>query len=171
MMSTFVYGASQLMLIGCVCFQASGARSFARSAPIKIDTKSAPSHTDRLASFSDCRSENIIATSYAAAGFSYAAQTGHIHCNVCGLTLSGFVTQAYDPLSLHQTYVSSCKFLATTDVGSGESIDRHRYYLLVVGFFKLARCQIFGFVSISAFLNSITRYNWCSRDFPNANPS
>ena len=38
MMSTFVYGASQLMLIGCVCFQASGGRSFARSARIKIDT-------------------------------------------------------------------------------------------------------------------------------------
>ena len=120
-------------------------------------TKSTPSHTDRLVSFSDCRSENIVATSYAAAGFSYAAQSVHIYCDVCSLTLSGFVTQAYDPLSLHQTFVPSCNFLATIDVGSGKSIDRHRYYLLVVGFFNLVRCQIFGFVSISAFLNSITR--------------
>ena len=77
--------------------------------------KSTPSHTDRLASFADCRSDNIIATSYAAAGFSYAAQSGYIRCDECGLTLHRCDIHAYGAVSLHKTYAPSCKFLATTD--------------------------------------------------------
>ena len=61
------------------------------------------SNTERLATFSDCRSDNIVATSYAAAGFSHAAETGYIRCDECGLTLHRCDIHAYDAVSLHQT--------------------------------------------------------------------
>ena len=67
---------------------------------------------DRLATFSDCRSEKMIATSYAAAGFSYAAESGYINCDQCDLTLQGCDAHKYDALSLHRTFATSCKFLS-----------------------------------------------------------
>ena len=73
------------------------------------------SNTERLATFSACRSENIIATSYAAAGFSYAAESGYISCDGCGLTLHSCDIHAYDAVSLHKTYAPNCKFLGTND--------------------------------------------------------
>ena len=69
-------------------------------------------YMDRLATFSDCRSENMIATSYAAAGFSYAAESGYIYCDQCELMLRGCDAHEYDALSLHRTFARSCKFLS-----------------------------------------------------------
>ena len=70
-------------------------------------------YMDRLATFSDCSSEKMIATSYAAAGFSYAAESGNIYCDQCELTLlRGCDAHEYDALSLHRTFARSCKFLS-----------------------------------------------------------
>ena len=75
-------------------------------------------HTDRLASFAVYSSDDkIIASSYAGAGFSYAADSDTIYCSVCGLTLSGFIRcdiGTYgDLLSLHQAHRPDCAFLTT----------------------------------------------------------
>ena len=91
------------------------------------------SNTERLATFSASRSENIIVTSYAAAGFSYAAESGYISCDGCGLTLQGCDIHAYDAVSLHKTYAPTCKFLATTDFKHvGKSIVQLHHYSPVV---------------------------------------
>ena len=71
--------------------------------------------TDRLASFSDCRVDKEILSSYAAAGFSYQADSGYIYCDMCGLTLAGLIKSAThgDPLSLHRIHTPHCEFLLT----------------------------------------------------------
>lgn len=69
------------------------------------------SYRDRLASYTDLQSDNVIAVSYAAAGFSYAVETGDIYCDRCGLKLRGCDAQNYDPLSLHQTFSQNCSYV------------------------------------------------------------
>ena len=95
-------------------------------------------HMDRLASFADCGSrDKIIVSSYAAAGFAYAADSGYIYCSMCGLTLSGFIRcdiGTYgDPLSLHQAYRPDCAFLTFKDSrqditeGHGKELSQIRF--------------------------------------------
>ena len=75
-------------------------------------------HMDRLASFADSSSrDKIIVSSYAAAGFAYAADSGYIYCSMCGLTLSGFISSVTygDPFSMHQTHRPDCAFLSTKE--------------------------------------------------------
>ena len=72
---------------------------------------------DRLASFSDCRTDKEILNSYATAGFSYKPDSGYIYCGLCGLTLTGLIKSAThgDPLSLHRIHKPYCKLLLTKD--------------------------------------------------------
>ena len=70
------------------------------------------SYTERLASYTELESENVIAVSYAAAGFSCAVETGDIYCDRCGLKLRGCDAQNYDPLSLHQTFSPHCHYVS-----------------------------------------------------------
>ena len=75
-------------------------------------------HIIELASFTDCDSgDKIIVSTYAAAGFTYAADSGYIYCSICGLTLSGFIgiVTYGDPISMHQTHRPDCAFLSTKE--------------------------------------------------------
>ena len=81
------------------------------------------SYRDRLATFIDCRSSYITAISYAAAGFSYAAETGYIRCDQCGLTLRGCDAQKYDPLSLHQTFSPHCHHISQQNLSDEPNVS------------------------------------------------
>ena len=81
------------------------------------------SYTDRLASYTELRSDNVIAVSYAAAGFSYAVETGDIYCDRCGLKLRGCDAQNYDPLSLHQTFSPHCHYVSQHNLSDKPNVS------------------------------------------------
>ena len=127
----------------------------------RIDSPSL-THTDRLALFAVCSSDDkIIASSYADAGFSYAADSGSIYCSVCGLTLFGFIRcdiGTYgDPLSLHRAHRPDCAFLTTkkwhqdTTEGQGKQVKNCisdlRFYVVLVS--RFCSCSWWKWKSIS----------------------
>mgnify|MGYP001801782086 FL=1 len=92
-------------------------------------------YTDRLASYLDCRADKVIATSYAAAGFSYAAESGYIYCDQCDLTLRGWDAHKYDALSLHRTFARSCKFLSKVASDGLATNNRHSGKISVINIY------------------------------------
>ena len=81
------------------------------------------SYLDRLASYTDLQLENVIAVSYAAAGFSYAVETGDIYCDRCGLKLRGCDAQNYDALSLHQTFSPHCHYVSQHNLSDKSNVS------------------------------------------------
>ena len=66
---------------------------------------------DRVASYQDCKSDHVVASIYAGAGFTYLKDSEAIRCDTCGITLTKFKDWSHDPVCLHQTFRPHCAYL------------------------------------------------------------
>ena len=66
---------------------------------------------DKLPSYQDCKSDHVVGSAYAEAGFTYLEGSEAIRCDTCGLTLTKFTDQSYDPVCLHQIFRPDCAYL------------------------------------------------------------
>lgn len=80
---------------------------------------------NRIYSYYDCNYRNLIATSYARAGFHYVAGAKHIECSDCGLSLSEPQDSRVDPVSLHQSHQPKCTFQAKLSQAAGGSQGKY----------------------------------------------